>query len=275
MVPTFLVSQVVRRHCTVALGGDGGDELFGGYINYSKLLWTHKYFHQVPSLFRHVVANCSKSFLPAGFRGRHWLRSLAFDTSTELPLIASYFDASERRRLLPQIEAESGTSAEVVLAQSIPAEADLLQRATRNDFMHYMPEDILVKVDRASMANSLEIRAPFLDQHIVEFAFGKVPATLKATSTERKKLLKLLTHRLLPEEFDRKRKQGFGIPLSNWLKQGPWRDYFRQVLFDDGCYFDRKELASLFEGEDKWGTNSGRLFGLVFFEIWRRRYAVN
>ena len=124
------------------------------------------------------------------------------------------------------------TVGEAVAKECVPIHPDLLQRATRMDFTNYLVEDILVKVDRASMLNSLEVRAPLLDYRLIEFAFGKVPSHLKATANDKKILLKKLTARVLPLNFDRQRKQGFSIPLADWLKAGEFRDLFRSVLLD-------------------------------------------
>jgi len=133
----------------------------------------------------------------------------------------------------------------------------------------------LVKVDRASMLNSLEVRAPLLDYRIVEFAFGKVPSHLKATRIDKKILLKRLTARVLPPEFDRHRKQGFSIPLAAWLKAGRFRELFHSVLLDKNCIFDRKVVTQLLRGQDRGLSNSERLFTLVFFELWRKEYAIS
>jgi asparagine synthase (glutamine-hydrolysing) len=152
---------------------------------------------------------------------------------------------------------------------------DLLQRATQLDFENYLPEDILVKVDRASMLSSLEVRAPMLDVRVIEFAFGKIPSELKATPTRRKVLLKKLAARLLPSAFDRSRKQGFSIPLGAWLRAGPWRDYFEQILLDSSqTTFDHAAIRGLLDGQRRGRANSERLFGLLMFELWRREYRV-
>ena len=156
----------------------------------------------------------------------------------------------------------------------VPVLPDLLQRTTRMDFSNYLPEDILVKVDRASMLNSLEVRAPFLDHRMIEFAFGKVPSRLKATTHDKKILLKRLTARVLPPEFDRQRKQGFSIPLAQWLKGGAFRTLFRDVLLDPRSVFAQKPVRSLLAGQDAGRNNSERLFALVVFELWRRAYGV-
>jgi asparagine synthase (glutamine-hydrolysing) len=276
MIPTYLVCQLVRQHCTVALGGDGGDELFGGYPHYDRLLWTQEKFKRVPQALKNAIAYTAQTVLPLGFNGRNWLQALGCDLNTGLPLILSYIDGSMRRNLM---SSATGTTwplvAEEIRASRVPAFDDLLQRATRMDFENYMPEAILVKVDRASMINSLELRAPLLDYRIIEFAFGRVPSHMKATAHKRKILLKQLTAKLLPPEFDQKRKQGFTIPLAEWLKKGPWRDHFQEVLFDQNCLFDKKAVSDLMRGQDKGIKNQERLFGLVMFELWRRKYQIS
>jgi asparagine synthase (glutamine-hydrolysing) len=271
MIPTFLVSQLVRQHCTVALGGDGGDELFGGYGHYSRLQWMQKKLGSIPRPLRNGIALAAEKLLPVGVKGRNWLQGLGVDLDKGLPLIASCFDATTRGRLLA---AQSGwhAQAENVLRSRVPVHPDLLQRATRMDFANYLAEDILVKVDRASMLNSLELRAPLLDYRLTEFAFGKVPSHLKATAQDKKILLKRLTARVLPPEFDRQRKQGFSIPLAEWLKGGAFRALFQEVLRDPGCSFDARTVDSLLRGQDKGRSNGERLFALVLFELWRREY---
>ena len=273
MIPTFLVSHLVRQHCTVALGGDGGDELFGGYGHYSRLQWMQQKLGSIPRPFRKGVALAAEKLLPVGVKGRNWLQGLGVDLDKGLPLIASYFDATARGRLLA---AQSGwhAQAEAVLRSRVPTNSDLLQRATRMDFANYLAEDILVKVDRASMLNSLELRAPLLDYRLIEFAFSKVPSHLKATAQDKKILLKRLTARVLPPEFDRQRKQGFSIPLGEWLKGGAFRALFNEVLRDPKCSFDAGMVNSLLRGQDRGYSNGESLFALVMFELWRREYGV-
>jgi len=273
MIPTFLVSQLVRRHCTVALGGDGGDELFGGYGHYSRLLWMQRHLGPIPRPLRGGISLAAEKLLPVGFKGRNWLQGLGVDLNNGLPLIASYFDATTRRRLMsaqPSWQAQ----ADALLKGRVPLQPDLLQRATRMDFANYLAEDILVKVDRASMLNSLEVRAPMLDYYLIEFAFGKVPTHLKVTVQDKKILLKRLTARVLPPEFDRQRKQGFSIPLADWLKGGAFRELFNEVLRDPQCIFDSPTIDGLLRGQDRGRSNGERLFALVLFELWRREYVV-
>jgi asparagine synthase (glutamine-hydrolysing) len=269
MIPTFLVSRLVRQHCTVALGGDAADEMFGGYEQHRRLLVLESKFGGIPLGVRKLAAATGDALLPTGFRGRNWLAALGDDFETQLPAVTIHFDARERRALMG---ANWQTPADEIRSARVPMAPDLLQRGTRMDFENYLPEDILVKVDRASMLASLEMRAPFLDYRIAEFAFGKVPTRLKTNASERKILLKRLCKKVLPPEFNADRKQGFSLPLPAWLKTGPWRDFFSEVLLDQGCIFDRGTVSALIDGHGGRRNNAERLFGLTLFELWRRAY---
>ncbi len=274
MIPTYLVSRLVREHCTVALGGDGGDELFAGYPHYSRLLWLQQKIGTVPPGLRRAAAKAA-ALLPVGFKGRNWLQGLEADLRTGLPLIFSLFDRDTRRRLMRPPGAWA-LAAERIRAERMPRVADLLQRATRMDFGNYLAEDILVKVDRASMLNSLEVRAPLLDYRLIEFAYGRVPSQLKATAGSRKVLLKRLAARVLPREFDQQRKQGFSIPLASWLQSGPWKAFFHDTLLgSDDTVFNREVVSGLLDGQARGRANSERLFALVLFELWRREYRIS
>ena len=274
MFPTWLVSHLVRQHCTVALGGDGGDELFGGYSHYSRLLWMQQRLKWMPVGLRRFIAATAERGLPAGIKGRNYLQGLDVDLNQGLPLIASHFDITTRRHLFKE-RIDHPFVAEALRAQRVPQQPDLLQRATRMDFENYLAEDILVKVDRASMLNSLELRAPLLDYRLIEFAFQKVPPHLKATVKDKKILLKLLAERVLPPEFDKQRKQGFSIPMSEWLKEGPFRGLFWDTLTSTGGLFDQAAVMGLLKGQDRGRSNGERLFALVQLELWRREYNVS
>jgi asparagine synthase (glutamine-hydrolysing) len=273
MIPTFLVSRLIREYCTVALGGDGGDELFGGYPHYNRMLWLRQRTRSVPQPLLRAVAISSR-VLPMGVRGRNWLNALSTDLESSVPFISQVFDRAARKRLMGD-DHRLLPVAEQIRERRLGRQGDLLQRATLADFENYLPEDILVKVDRASMLNSLEVRAPMLDRRLIEFAFGKVPTRLKATAQSRKVLLKRLCSRLLPKEFDQDRKQGFSIPLGTWLRGGPWRDVVRETLLgaNDGP-FDRSFVSHLLVGQQRGRANSERLFALTLFELWRRHYDV-
>jgi asparagine synthase (glutamine-hydrolysing) len=145
---------------------------------------------------------------------------------------------------------------------------------TAGDFRTYLVDDILVKVDRASMLNALEVRAPWLDYRLIEFAFGRVPDTMRATESERKILPRRLAQRLLPPALDLTRKQGFSLPLTSWFK-GKWGAYMETILRDaDPRLFDQGTIQSLIAGQRRGYANTQRLFALTFFELWRREYRV-
>lgn len=273
MIPTYLVSRLVREQCTVALSGDGGDELFGGYTRFSHLLRLQRASKRLPPRVRRQLASGAEKFLPVGFVGRNYLRVLDTEFSTSLPFLASVFDATSRLELMRGYEPWPSVG-EVAFQGYVPAGQDLVQRATRMEFLTYMPDYVLVKVDRSSMLNSLEVRAPLLDRDLVEFAFARVPSHLKATERQTKIILKRLTERVLPQDFDRSRKQGFTIPLAQWLKSGPFRDLFWDVLNSPDVIFDRNAVQALLRGQDRGLKVGTRLFALVQFELWRRTYGV-
>lgn len=275
MIPTFLVSQLVKKHCTVALGGDGGDELFGGYTSHRAFLKISNEYKFIPKILRQTFSNCIQKMLPIGFTGRNYIKNIGLDFNKDIPVFSEIFDKSTLNKLLPSHFAKVENFDEIIRPYIEKNESDLIQRLTRTDFNNYLPEDILVKVDRASMLNSLEIRAPFLDYRIIEFAYSKVPSYLKTTTTDQKILLKKLAQKILPKEFDLSRKQGFSIPLKDWLKSGSFRDLFFDVLNDSQCIFDKKVIQSLFNGLDNGYSNGERLFSLVIFELWRREYSIN
>jgi asparagine synthase (glutamine-hydrolysing) len=131
-----------------------------------------------------------------------------------------------------------------------------------------------VKVDRASMLCSLEVRAPFLDPRLIEFAFSRVPDRLRATAHERKILSRKLAERLLPPALDLRRKQGFALPLRKWLK-GDWGRYIEDVLTGgEADLFDRRVVRRLLVGQRGGFSNMQRLFALTMIELWRREYRV-
>lgn len=271
MVPTYLVSRAIREHATVAIGGDGGDELFGGYPHYNWILKQQRAMRFVPRLAALAASKVGRR-LPPGTRGRNYIAGLAGnDPFAQINLI---FDAQWRRRIFgslrdadfPSDLAEQRRRMTVIPAGSTVRQAMLL------DFMTYLPDDLLVKVDRASMLTSLEVRAPYLDRALMEFAWGEVPDELKTDGRERKILPKRLAKRILPAAFDIKRKQGFSLPLQAWFR-GPWGDFVREVL-GSAPYYDKKAIESLIQGEMSGRNNSHRLYTLVFLELWRREYGV-
>lgn len=275
-IPTYLVSKLIREHCTVALGGDGGDELFGGYPYYSRLKDLQQRTDKIPQMLRYFAAKTSGTLLPVGFKGRNWAKELDSDLDVELPMTSSFFDLDERKKLYG-FPKDWFYAAESIQRKNIPIVPDLVDRATRYDFVNYMCNDILVKVDRSSMMHSLEVRAPFLDYRIIDFAFSKVPSSLKADQQDKKILLKKLCRKVLPSELDFNRKQGFSIPLASWLtEKGEWRDFFHDVLLNNNhSFFNKKYIEGLFRGQARGRNNSERIFSLVVFELWRKNYKID
>jgi asparagine synthase (glutamine-hydrolysing) len=277
MVPTYLVSQLLRQEVTVALGGDGGDELFGGYTHYNFILKEERYRHLVPTPIRAMAAAAAARFLPFGLYGRNHLIGFGRDLSWSIAHINLYFDAYSRNLLLSPLRQngwQPDAAPEAYRAGLCQAGASPLYQATAADFQTTMAEAYLVKVDRASMLCSLEMRSPFLDHRLVEFAFGRLPDKLRAAGDQRKILLRRLAQRLLPAELDMARKQGFEMPLANWLK-GEWGAYVETVLREaDPLIFDQRVLRALITEQRRGYANAKRLFQLTLFELWRREYRV-
>jgi len=272
MIPTYLVSNLVSKHCKVVLGGDGSDELFGGYAHYKRLVDFKGNYGFVPQKVLNLISCGAEKLTPAGMKYRNLMIGLGADLNKSLPLTLTYgFDATTRRNLMKP-HGPWNTASEEIHRSRIPVQDGLLQRATRMDFTNYLAEDILVKVDRTSMLNSLEVRAPFLDRALVEFAFSKVPAYLKVAGLKKKILPKKLTETLLPADFDRTRKQGFSIPIDDWMRNGPLRELTYDLLLANDCLFDRSTIQKLLTGHDKGRANGEKLFALVLFELWRKEY---
>ena len=150
-----------------------------------------------------------------------------------------------------------------------------LRQATEVDFRTTMADGYLVKIDRASMLNSLEIRAPFLDYRIIEFAFSQIPDSLKVNGSKRKILLRSLGKRILPSELDLKRKQGFVIPMAHWFKSG-WGKYIESILIaPEQNLFEHKMIERLIFWQNHGLDNTRRLFALTMFELWSREYHIS
>ena len=277
MVPTYLVSRLIRREATVALGGDGADELFGGYLRHS---WVQSQAHVravIPAPLRRALRPLATALLPVGMRGRNYLLGLTGDQAFSVSQFNQFFDPVMRRRLVGPLGASLGRSTppEAFRAALWARRGTPLQQATATDFRSYLVDDILVKVDRASMLSSLEVRAPWLDPRLIELAFADVPDRLRATARERKILPRRLAARLLPPTFDLTRKQGFSLPLDAWFK-GEWGAFIRDVLTDPQQeLLDRGVVQSLVTGQRRGLGNMHRLFALAMFELWRREYAVS
>jgi len=270
MVPTYLVSRLIRRDATVALGGDGGDELFGGYFHYEWVRRQDLVRRMIPAPLRRVVSAFGRA-LPTGIRGRNYLASSGRDIDWSIAHANVYFDVQERRRLLASSAVPVDDSPELQKA-TLSFGRTAVQRAMAMDFRSYLVDDILVKVDRASMLTSLEVRAPLLDPRIIDLAYGRVPDSMRAWRGQRKVLLRKLAAKVLPPELDITRKQGFSLPLGEWFR-GDWGRYMRDVLLQGGgSFFDQRAIRSLISAQELGLVNTHRLFALTIFELWRREY---
>jgi asparagine synthase (glutamine-hydrolysing) len=266
MIPTFLVSRLVSRHGKVVLGGDGGDELFGGYRAYQGALRVEGARRTWPRALRSTVAGASE-LLPVGFPGRNALTGLGGSLTDGVARVGVMFDAELRRQLVPALRHGHGVEApDAWKAGLVEPSRGVPGAYMAADFNSLLPGDLLVKVDRAAMANSLEVRAPFLDHRIIEFAFGKVPNALRASRRERKILLRRLASRVLPPQFDAGRKQGFSIPLTGWMTpryRAAWCDRFEPGYRH---LFDFSVIRRLLGAAHLGGVS--RVFGLVFLLHW-------
>ena len=271
LIPTFLVSQLIKKHCTVAIGGDGADELFGGYSTHSRLLKLKKIQSFFPHIFRNGISKISNALLPTGFKGRNYLNFISIDFKNDLPITNYPFNNYDRAKLMSNHPNWIMISEEI-RKKLIPDEKDLIQRVTRHDFNNYLPADILVKVDRASMLNSLEIRAPFLDYRIIEFAYRDIGSEFKTTMNQKKIFLKEICKKFFPKSFDFNRKQGFSIPLADWLiNDDKIKDLVFDNLYNSDTFFNKEFVNKIYNGLKKGYSNSEKIFCLLQFEIWRKK----
>ena len=271
MIPTYLISQQIRKSATVALGGDGGDELFGGYRSYELLLKQQWIASLLPAAVRRVISRAARHIVPVGMKGRNYLSALDTQLGARIASARRLFDESYRRRLVPDLG--SGPSeAETLGAGLCDPTLGLPGAAMAADFRGYLSGDILVKVDRASMLASLEVRSPWLDYRIIDFAFSRVPNRFRIRGSKQKIVSREVARSMLPASLNLDRKQGFSLPLQSWL-QGSWGSYVSDVLFDpSSTFFNGKAVRSLFEGQKRGYSNGERIFALVLFELWRRKY---
>ena len=272
MIPTYLLSKEISKTCTVAIGGDGGDELFGGYYHYNKLLRLRSIANLLPLRVRSSVADFADQFLPIGFKGKKTISLFGSDFHNSYPNVSEFFSDFERRTIFNSKKIQI-IKTDNSISQDLLSLNNYISRATFFDFTNYLSEGILVKIDRASMANSLEIRAPFLDKDINEFALLELPTSLKINMTERKIILKKLCERMLPISFHLNRKQGFSMPLGSLLQSGEWHDFFSETITDsDPNIFNQEAILQLLNNTSRIYQNSEKLFGLIFFMAWLKRF---
>jgi asparagine synthase (glutamine-hydrolysing) len=277
-IPTWYVSEIARRHVTVVLSGDGGDELFGGYDRYL----THPRvarFDRLPIPGRRRLASAVWPLLPHGTQGRGFLRLVSRDDDGRFLDSIAYFREDEKEALYtPGLRALlNGSDAEARLGRHFErfASLPLHSRMMRFDFETYLPEDVLTKVDRMSMAHSIESRVPLLDNHVIDFA-ATLPADLKIHRGRGKHIMKEALKGLVPDTILNRKKQGFGVPLGAWFRGG-LTSMFADVLgsartrqrgYFEPVFIDRLVQQHLSGRRD----HTLQLWQLMVFELWHRRY---
>jgi asparagine synthase (glutamine-hydrolysing) len=274
MIPTYLLAKTVSQHCKVVVGGDGGDELFGGYLSYQAALQREQLRARLPRGARSLIAATARRILPNGAKGRNALMALEGTTADGIAQSAVWTDAADYRRISSWLSRKSQIYSPTRWRRNLVEEArGLPGAAMAADFRSYLPEDILVKVDRAAMLCSLEVRAPFLDRRVIEFAYERIPSRLQVTLQERKILLKRLAKRLLPPDLDIDRKQGFTIPISKWLTADilqAWRDDCREQIHS---VLSEAAVGRLVRRrENMAGEHS--LYAAIMLTTWMRHYRV-
>jgi len=281
IIPTYLVSRFTRRHVKVALGGDGGDELFLGYPSFL----AHKinsYMNIMPDPAKKFLLNMlakltspSSDYMSMNFKMRRFLRGLDFPEDVRHQVWIGSFTSREQAGLFSP-ERSSNYSASKVYEPTRKffektGKMDSLDKAIYIYIKTYMTDDILAKVDRASMANSLEVRAPFLDTDFVEFA-STIPSAFKLRNFNTKWILKRAFKNRLPPETLKKGKQGFAVPVAKWLKgdlKSLLLDAFNKKKIEREGIFDYAIIDNLIKD-----FQSGRrdlrkeIWALFMFEMW-------
>ncbi len=287
-IPTYLVSAMTRGHVTVALSGDGGDELFAGYNRYQLTQRFWRGLSLLPQPIRRAMAagltsispdvwSSLLSVIPAQLPGQVGDKLHKFASVLGLPdgdaIYRCLLTHWEPDQLMQGVEEPKGIIWDAGVAKDMP---NLLDRMQFFDLVTYLPDDILTKVDRASMAVALEARVPIIDHRVVEFAW-QLPRSAKIRGGETKWLLRQVLYRYVPPHLIERPKMGFGIPLGQWLR-GPLREWAEDLLSErrlrEGGLFDtaqvRRYWAGHLSGRHNWQY---LLWDVLMFEAWRDRWA--
>lgn len=288
-IPTFLVAQPARQHVTVALSGDGGDELFGGYHRYflGERLWSK--IHRIPARMRRGIARGIRSVPPSSWdgllsRARRVLPSRVKASGDRLHKLAGVLGVESKEQLYHDLLSHWQAPHEVVLGSAEPLTVhtdraewpdlpDFTSRMMYLDLVGYLPDDILVKVDRATMGVSLESRAPFLDHRVVEFAWG-LPMRAKVRDGVGKWILRRVLERHVPTSTFERPKMGFGVPIDSWLR-GPLRGWAEDLLEPSRLrqegYFDERMVTEKWEKHQSGSQNWQYLiWDVLMFQAWLR-----
>ncbi len=279
-VPTYYVSKAAREQVTVALSGDGGDELWAGYARHRVERWEAAARGWLGPTGRHIAGRLAAR-LPLAVKGARSLRHLALAPADACARkhAYSFFEADARRALYSPGFAEQVRDADPLASfrlayQSCPSD-DPVDRALYVDVKTYLVDDIMTKVDKMSMAVSLESREPLLDHVLLEFA-ATVPSSLKLKNGRSKYLLRRLLERRVPNAIAERKKHGFEAPIGGWLR-GPLAPMVDDLLLDgrlrDRGVFDHAEVARLWrEHRTQTRDHRHRLWSLVMLELWFRQF---
>ena len=284
LVPTYLLSRFTRKHVTVALGGDGGDELFAGYPMYVGHRWATLY-SRVPHLIRESIVEPLVRMLPKktknlsfDYKAARFIAGSKYDTIARHHVWFGSFTPAEQEQVLTQ-ETLAQTDGDIYReARSLLAECDAndgIERLQSLDTQLYLAEDILTKVDRASMAVSLEVRAPFLDQRVAEYA-ASLPANYKLRGKTTKYILKRAVVGFVPPFVTRRGKKGFGVPVAEWLKlnlRPLARDLLSPARVRRAGVFNPDYVVRLQDEHEKGIANHRKLlWTLLMFELWHESF---
>jgi len=281
MLPTYYVSRMAREHVTVALSGDGGDELFAGYDRYLVAMERRK-FDRLPQWLGQLYREQVHDRIPTGMYGKNLAWNASLSPRDRYLDDVSFFPALHRERNL-------FTEEFVARAKRLPnplqrwqqyydaaPAADVLSKLMYLDVKTYLTADILTKVDRMSMATSLEVRVPMLDHVFVEWV-ASLPVDWKFRTGTRKYILKKLAERLgIPQELLHRRKQGFQLPLVDWMRS-EMKDQFLRVLLEPRTlqrgYFKPDAVRALMDEHARGRRNrSGMLWRMLVLELWHRNF---
>ena len=284
-IPTYYVSKETRKHVTVALNGDGGDESFAGYERYMAMEIAEVY-KRIPKPLRKAFIETPINFLPSSEVKKTRIRDVQrFLTSANEDVSARYFRWMSTFKPAVKPDIYTKDFAAKVSQQNTGALLDqwfdranglgILDSTLLTDQMTYLPNDLLVKVDIASMANSLEARSPFLDHKLIEFA-ATLPESLKMNRFRTKSLLKKVAARLVPPEVIYRRKMGFGVPVGKWFRS-ELKDYVRDVLLSERSLkrgIIKPEKIEQYVNEHTSGQfdHAFPVWSLLMLELWFQRF---
>jgi asparagine synthase (glutamine-hydrolysing) len=281
-IPTYYVSSIAREKVTVALGGDGSDEHFAGYRRYYFDRFENQMRRFVPSPLRRAIfaplgrVYPALAWAPRIFRGKATFQSLARSPLEGYFNSVSIFRPDEKRNLfaedfLDQIRGYDSISVFQKHYDHVRTD-DLLTRIQYVDIKTYLPDDILTKVDRASMAVSLEVRAPFLDHHLMELA-ASMPSSFKLQGRNGKFILKRAMEDILPHEVLHRRKQGFAVPLNRWFRKELKEMAYEEIVSQDDGILDSKMLKKIWDQHQAGRYDrSPHLWSVLMYRKWRAMF---